>query len=69
VRDFYTTTTKQIFDIHDEARRIADGHKASRQVPTTGSASADSTEIPASDTSDPSNKEAESAPHNSLYLS
>ncbi|KAH9971981.1 hypothetical protein BGW80DRAFT_409655 [Lactifluus volemus] len=55
VRDFYTTTSKQIFDIHDEARRIADGHKASRQAPTTGSAS-EST--PASGISDPSNKEA-----------
>ncbi|KZT20004.1 hypothetical protein NEOLEDRAFT_1182931 [Neolentinus lepideus HHB14362 ss-1] len=29
VRQFYTTTSKQVFDIHEEARRIADQHKAS----------------------------------------
>jgi len=37
VRSFYTTTSKQIFDIHEEARRIADEHKAQR---TTEPASA-----------------------------
>jgi len=29
VRSFYTSTSKQILDIHEEARRIADEHKAS----------------------------------------
>lgn len=28
VKAFYTTTSKQILDIHDEARRIADDQKA-----------------------------------------
>jgi len=32
VRAFYTTTSKQIFDIHEEARRIADEHKASQRT-------------------------------------
>jgi hypothetical protein len=32
VRAFYTTTSKQIFDIHEEARRIADEHKASQRA-------------------------------------
>ena len=27
---FYTTTSKQVFDIHEEARRIADTHKSSQ---------------------------------------
>ncbi|EMD39698.1 hypothetical protein CERSUDRAFT_103687 [Gelatoporia subvermispora B] len=27
VKEFYTTTSKQVFDIHEEARRIADTHK------------------------------------------
>lgn len=27
VFQFYTTTAKQVFDIHEEARRIADTHK------------------------------------------
>ena len=35
VRAFYTTTSKQIFDIHEEARRIADEHKASQQTHPT----------------------------------
>jgi len=52
VRAFYTTTSKQIFDIHEEARRIADEHKVSQQAHATGS---DSAEIPAA--ADPSNKE------------
>jgi len=34
VRSFYTSTSKQILDIHEEARRIADEHKASQPVPT-----------------------------------
>ena len=41
MRDFYTTTTKQILDIHEEARRIADEHKASRQSQATGPTSAE----------------------------
>jgi len=32
VRAFYTTTSKQIFDIHEEARRIADEHKSSQRA-------------------------------------
>jgi len=31
VRDFYTTTSKQIFDIHEEARRIADEEKKAKE--------------------------------------
>ncbi|KAI0290113.1 hypothetical protein B0F90DRAFT_645190 [Multifurca ochricompacta] len=52
VRAFYTTTSKQILDIHEEARRITDEHKASHQVHESGSTGA---EIPgAADTSTPS---------------
>ncbi len=29
VKEFYTTTSHQIHDIHEEARRIADSHKQS----------------------------------------
>jgi hypothetical protein len=28
VHDFYTTTQKQVQDIHEEARRMAETHKA-----------------------------------------
>lgn len=28
VHAFYTTTSKQVLDIHEEARRIAEAHKA-----------------------------------------
>jgi len=42
VRAFYTTTSKQIFDIHEEARRIADEHKAAQQAHSTGPACAGS---------------------------
>jgi len=40
VRAFYTSTSKEIFHIHEEARRIADEHKASSQTHPTGSTSA-----------------------------
>ncbi|KZT36657.1 hypothetical protein SISSUDRAFT_1007301, partial [Sistotremastrum suecicum HHB10207 ss-3] len=30
VHAFYTTTSKQVFDIHEEARRIAESHKAAQ---------------------------------------
>ncbi|EPQ54708.1 hypothetical protein GLOTRDRAFT_116517 [Gloeophyllum trabeum ATCC 11539] len=33
VRQFYTTTSKQVLDIHEEARRIADQQKASGTAP------------------------------------
>ncbi|KAG8974651.1 hypothetical protein FRB90_009729 [Tulasnella sp. 427] len=33
---FYSTTTKQVVDIHDEARRIAEVHKAERANTTAG---------------------------------
>jgi len=36
VRSFYTSTSKQIFDIHDETRRIANEHKASQHTHSTG---------------------------------
>jgi len=36
VRSFYTTTSKQILDIHEEARRIANGHKESQHAHSTG---------------------------------
>jgi len=39
VRAFYTSTSKEIFHIHEEARRIADEHKAPSQT-TTDTASA-----------------------------
>jgi hypothetical protein len=38
VRAFYTTTSKQIFDIHEEARRIADEHKSSQRATEPASA-------------------------------
>jgi len=38
VRSFYTTTSKQVLDIHEEARRIAAGHKS--PTPATGDAPA-----------------------------
>lgn len=31
VKQFYTVADKQVRDIHEEARRIADNHKASSQ--------------------------------------
>jgi len=34
VQAFYTTTTKQVLDIHEEARRIADQHKADAAAAT-----------------------------------
>ncbi|KAH9947452.1 hypothetical protein B0H21DRAFT_334589 [Amylocystis lapponica] len=41
VKAFYTTTSKQIYDIHDEARRIADTQKAAGQTPhSTGAGTA-----------------------------
>jgi RNA recognition motif-containing protein len=38
VRAFYTTTSKQILDIHEEARRITDEHKASQHATEPASA-------------------------------
>jgi len=52
VRSFYTSTSKQIFDIHEEARRIAGEDKASQTALATdsiggeASGSADSSEAP-----------------------
>lgn len=43
VFSFYTTTSKQVLDIHEEARRIAVGHKSATQAgdgPATESSSA-----------------------------
>jgi hypothetical protein len=37
VRSFYTSTSKQILDIHEEARRIADEHKVPQHAVATGS--------------------------------
>jgi len=31
VQSFYTTTSKQVMDIHEEARRIAEAHKATEK--------------------------------------
>jgi len=53
VRAFYTTTSKQILDIHEEARRIADEHKASQRATEPASTS---TETPGA--VDDSSKEA-----------
>jgi len=36
VRSFYTTTSKQILDIHEEARRISNEHKAVQHAHSTG---------------------------------
>ncbi|KAF8073654.1 hypothetical protein FPV67DRAFT_1737834 [Lyophyllum atratum] len=36
VRDFYTSTSKQVHDIHEEARRIAEEHKATGSSTTSG---------------------------------
>jgi len=42
VRRFYTSTSKQIHEIHEEARRIADEHKAAASsTQAAGSASAE----------------------------
>jgi len=37
VRSFYTTTSKQILDIHEEARRIAGENNATQNAPATES--------------------------------
>jgi hypothetical protein len=34
VKDFYTSTSKTLFDIHDEASRIAASHKAAAGTET-----------------------------------
>ncbi|EJU03162.1 hypothetical protein DACRYDRAFT_21444 [Dacryopinax primogenitus] len=34
VHEFYTTTSKQVLDIHEEAKRISETHKASQTPPT-----------------------------------
>lgn len=39
VRDFYTKTSKQVLDIHEEAKRLSAEQKAQSTVP--GSASAE----------------------------
>ncbi|CCM06911.1 uncharacterized protein FIBRA_09223 [Fibroporia radiculosa] len=41
VMDFYTTTSKQILDIHEEARRINDAHKQEEET-TPGEANTES---------------------------
>ncbi|TFK48622.1 hypothetical protein OE88DRAFT_1810070 [Heliocybe sulcata] len=57
VRQFYTTTSKQVLDIHEEARRIADQHKASGAAPAApvapGSAAGGISGGPAPATTDP----------------
>ncbi|THH14008.1 hypothetical protein EW146_g6268 [Bondarzewia mesenterica] len=45
VRDFYTTTSKQVLDIHEEARRIAAQHETPSPAPQAAQGSA-SAEIP-----------------------
>jgi hypothetical protein len=40
VFSFYTSTSKQILDIHAEARRIADQHKATNATGTAPAAPA-----------------------------
>jgi len=58
VRDFYTTTSKQVHDIHEEARRIANENKnKATPPPAAGSASA---EIPGA--SVPTGSEGEKQP-------
>jgi len=44
VREFYTTTTKQVLDIHEEAKRISSEHKASTAAPADAPATATATE-------------------------
>lgn len=41
VKAFYSTTTKQVLDIHEEARRIADAQKSSQTAPAAAT-----TEVP-----------------------
>ncbi|EIM85816.1 uncharacterized protein STEHIDRAFT_121834 [Stereum hirsutum FP-91666 SS1] len=41
VRDFYTKSSKQVFDIHEEAKRLAAEHKATQPAAAPGSASAE----------------------------
>jgi len=38
VRDFYTNTSKQVMDIHEEARRIASQEKSKAGNPTAPNA-------------------------------
>jgi len=46
VREFYTSTTKQIVDIHEEARRIAAEHKAAAPTSASSASTADSEKVP-----------------------
>lgn len=43
---FYSTTSKQVFDIHEEARRIADQQKATPTGTGTTAAPATTSNIP-----------------------
>lgn len=55
VMSFYSSTSKQIFDIHEEARRIADAHKQSQpQAPSQAGGAPPSEPVPTtSSTSEP----------------
>ncbi|KAF7357647.1 Protein vip1 [Mycena sanguinolenta] len=44
VRAFYTTTTKQVLDIHEEAKRISASHKAATASGTSGTPAPATTE-------------------------
>ncbi|ETW82006.1 hypothetical protein HETIRDRAFT_418015 [Heterobasidion irregulare TC 32-1] len=49
VRAFYTTTSKQVLDIHEEARRLSAEHKAANPSPSTSTpaaAGSGSAEVP-----------------------
>ena len=46
VKAFYTTTSKQVLDIHEEARRIHETHKASAQGSTPSSTGVGTTNPP-----------------------
>ncbi|KAH7913433.1 hypothetical protein BJ138DRAFT_1171333 [Hygrophoropsis aurantiaca] len=60
VLSFYTTTSKQAFDIHEEARRIADQHKAQQSTHSP------SGETPAaSQTAEPPSGDSKTAPNTS----
>ncbi|KII86626.1 hypothetical protein PLICRDRAFT_142987 [Plicaturopsis crispa FD-325 SS-3] len=46
VRSFYTTTSKQVLDIHEEARRIAEAQKAAAATTAAGAGTAPAAAVP-----------------------
>ncbi|KAG8979864.1 hypothetical protein FRB90_007859 [Tulasnella sp. 427] len=51
---FYSSTSKQVVDIHDEARRIAEVHKAEKGPAVSSNAASTSAPLPLPDPTSPS---------------